>query len=257
MVVVASHQASQERGVSGHAPRPATEPMEVEESAKVEDDGEERMSQSDDGGRSDSDSDDMGDANHPVPPLNIQRPLGGRGNLIGGHGHLIGGRGHLGGGPGHLGGGRGHLGGGRGFIGGGGGHMINPFNREDETFSGRGHRLGGKDPIAFSKPSKIAEAAAVQREGVVASGPAPSHTPSPLSLETLCTRVLVSHSSKYGMPSCAGLSPLLAQRLMAALKQDKKLNSKTLMAFYKWSANTLVVVVVVVVVVSSLSGASE
>ena len=98
----------------------------------------------------------------------------------------------------------------------------------DETFGGRGHRLGGKEVSlkkTSSPPKKL-----TQQEGVVPS----SHAHSALSLETLCTRVLVSHSSKYGMPSCSSLPPVLAQRLIDALKHEKKLNSKTLLAFYKW-----------------------
>ena len=66
------------------------------------------------------------------------------------------------------------------------------------------------------------------------TGPPPSHTHQLPSLTVSCIRVLVSHSNHYGMPSCASISPMLAQRLLAALKTAKKLNSKTLAAFYGW-----------------------
>lgn len=123
------------------------------------------------------------------------------------------------------------------------GPIFNPFNAAaDETFGGQGHRLGGRetqvvvgDSVRQSQRAvQAAKAAALQRGSVPMGGHAPScHAPSPHSLEDLCTHVLVSQSSHYGMPSCAPLPPRLAQRLVAALKREKKLNSKTLMAFYK------------------------
>ena len=82
--------------------------------------------------------------------------------------------------------------------------------------------------------------AAAHRRVLPPSQPACSsdHTFSPshhfLSLATLCTRVVILHSSRYGMPSCSHVSPVLAQRLLSALKKEKKLNSKTLTAFYGW-----------------------
>ena len=54
------------------------------------------------------------------------------------------------------------------------------------------------------------------------------------SLERLCTRFLISSSRGKDFPSCASLTPLVAQRLLGSLMQEKRLNSRVLASFHGW-----------------------
>ena len=82
--------------------------------------------------------------------------------------------------------------------------------------------------LLFPLFSPLAKKAAIQR-GMATPIATPTTTSSltlsPPTLESMCMHVLVLQSTKYGMPSCSSLSPLLAQKLMAALRQEKRLNS--------------------------------
>ena len=52
------------------------------------------------------------------------------------------------------------------------------------------------------------------------------------SLESLCTKFLISSSRSHGFPSCASLTPMVAQRLLSSLMEEKRLNSRVLASFH-------------------------
>lgn len=53
-------------------------------------------------------------------------------------------------------------------------------------------------------------------------------------LDDLCVKLIVRRSKDYGLPSCTGLSSVVAESLITALANNKMLNPKTLGAFSKW-----------------------
>ena len=67
--------------------------------------------------------------------------------------------------------------------------------------------------------------------------PHQSHTltdHSPPTLESLCICTLLVHCRSYGFPSCGRVSLLVAQKLIKALKNEKRFHPKTLAAFHGW-----------------------
>ena len=84
----------------------------------------------------------------------------------------------------------------------------------------------------------IARVAAINRVTAMATGSSQT-TPTHLlltvpSLESLCTKFLISSSRSHGFPSCASLIPMVAQRLLSSLMEEKRLNSRVLASFHGW-----------------------
>ena len=82
---------------------------------------------------------------------------------------------------------------------------------------------------------------AALRRATVVTKPVPTIPSSPTGLhlqvsrlDDLCVKLLVRRSRDYGLPSCTGLSSVVAESLITALANNKILNPKTLGAFSKW-----------------------
>ena len=91
--------------------------------------------------------------------------------------------------------------------------------------------------LSFPSPP-TARAAAIRRATDVAANSSQTtpihHLLAVPSLENLCTKFLLSSSRSHGFPSCASLTPMVAQRLLTSLMEEKRLNSRVLASFHGW-----------------------